>query len=59
MDTNRGEHNYLILIINNIVQQKQYAGNIWIDILSNIFLLHITVVLPFNMFKGQNPLILF
>ena len=48
MDTNRGEHNLLILIINNIVQQKQYVGNIWIDILSNIFLLNITVVLPFK-----------
>ena len=49
MDTNRGEHNKLILIINNIVQQKQYVGIIWIDILSNVFLLNIAVVLPFNL----------
>ena len=40
----------MILIINNIVQQKQYVGNIWNDILSNIFLLNIAVVLPFNHF---------
>ena len=30
------------------MQQKQYVGNIWIDILSNIFLLNIAVVLPFK-----------
>ena len=55
MDTNRGEHNLLILIINDIVQQKQYVGNIWIDILSNIFLLNITVVLPFNISIRNSP----
>ena len=32
MDTNRGEHNLLILMIKNVVQQKQYVGNIWIDV---------------------------
>ena len=61
IDTNRGECNKLILIIKNIVQQKEYVENIWIDILISIFLLNMTVVLPLkeNAFNKSKTLSLF
>ena len=41
-----------------MVQQKQYVGNIWIDILSNIFLLNIAVVLQFKLNTGTVHIIM-